>query len=53
MVYLGQPSIFKNYQGKVATCADAYGYSISGDDRFIKHVNLGSIEILENYTPPK
>lgn len=51
IVYLGQPSIIKHYVGKKYTCGGAIGYSINGTKRYLKHVNLGSIEILDNYQP--
>ena len=51
IVYLGQPSIIKHYVGKKYTCGGAIGYPINGVKRYLKHVNLGSIEILDNYQP--
>lgn len=51
IVYLGQPSIIKHYVGKKYTCGGAIGYSINGTKRYLKHVKLGSIEILDNYKP--
>lgn len=51
IVYLGQPSIIKHYVGKKYTCGGAMGYAVRGTKRYLKHVKLGSIEILENYIP--
>ncbi|WP_431165695.1 hypothetical protein [Tenacibaculum halocynthiae] len=51
IVYLGQPAIIKHYQGLQYTCGGAYGYPISQDGGYLRHVKLGSIKFLNNYIP--
>ncbi|CAL2101246.1 conserved protein of unknown function [Tenacibaculum sp. 190130A14a] len=51
IVYLGQPAIIKHYQGQQYTCGAAYGYPLKKGGGYLKHVKLGSIKFLNNYTP--
>lgn len=51
IVYLGQPAIIKHYQGQEYTCGGVYGYPVEQDGGYLKHVKLGSIKFLNNYTP--
>lgn len=51
IVYLGQPSIIKHYVGQEYTCGGAFGYPVQQDGGYLKHVKLGSLKFLNNYTP--
>ncbi|CAM1364770.1 hypothetical protein [Tenacibaculum xiamenense] len=51
IVYLGQPAVIKHYVGKQYTCGGAYGYPLDAGGGYLKHVKLGSVKFLNNYTP--
>lgn len=51
IIYLGQPSIIKNYEGEQYSCGGAYGYPINVEGGLLKYVKLGSIKFLNNYKP--
>ncbi|MFD1014423.1 hypothetical protein [Winogradskyella rapida] len=51
IVYLGQPAVIRHYEGKEFTCGGAYGYPVKQDGGYLKHVKLGSLKFLNDFTP--